>query len=529
MQKPLAMILRSIRGLGALFILTLLLSPSALALAQGKNSDDLKRILKQAGKVTRKGDLEEGERLYKLILASQPEHTRARIELSMIYLKQRRVGEAYDLVFPIVEKDEKNADAFAVLGAALLTSGRFREARLLLVNAIKLDGDTAFAWASLGMLDFYENRLEESLLNLREAVFRDPREPDHLFNLGQVATRAEQYKEAADAYRKFLLYSRSTDKDRRERIKGVINFLDYLGARRSLFTRAGEDSTTVPVRLHQNRPFIEVRVNGKDEVQQFVLDTGSGISVISEETAERLGINVVTRGGFAQGIGGDGKFEIVYGFVDEIRIGGVEIRNVPVYIRRFHHEDVRIDGYIGLSLVSKYITTIDYGAMTFSLEKPNDSSAAAAENPAAGVTLPLRLTSSGFLSGEVKLNGVERPLNFILDTGASITVISKRLSQHAVVSEMVTGDTMRVIGSAGVTHGVSEFVIPEVSFGPLAEKELRAIALDLNLINDSAGFDQAGILGGNFLNKYRITFDFKNSKVIFFRTGSSSGDHGVVQ
>jgi hypothetical protein len=42
-----------------------------------------------------------------------------------------------------------------------------------------------------------------------------------------------------------------------------------------------------------------------------------------------------------------------------------------------------------------------------------------------------------------------------------------------------------------------------------------AIALDLDIINEASGFQQSGILGGNFLKNYRVTFDFKNSKVIF--------------
>jgi hypothetical protein len=42
-----------------------------------------------------------------------------------------------------------------------------------------------------------------------------------------------------------------------------------------------------------------------------------------------------------------------------------------------------------------------------------------------------------------------------------------------------------------------------------------AIALDLDIINEATGFEQAGILGGNFLKNYRMTFDFKNSKVNF--------------
>ena len=74
---------------------------------------------------------------------------------------------------------------------------------------------------------------------------------------------------------------------------------------------------------------------------------------------------------------------------------------------------------------------------------------------------------------------------------------------------------MRVIGAAGITTDVPSFLLPRVSFGAHSRKSITAIALDLDMINEASGFEQAGILGGNFLRNYRLTFDFKNSKVTF--------------
>jgi hypothetical protein len=76
-------------------------------------------------------------------------------------------------------------------------------------------------------------------------------------------------------------------------------------------------------------------------------------------------------------------------------------------------------------------------------------------------------------------------------------------------------EKMRVIGSAGITEDVPSFLLPKISFGSHSRKSITAIALDLDLINEASGFEQAGILGGNFLRNYRMTFDFKNSKVTF--------------
>ena len=131
------------------------------------------------------------------------------------------------------------------------------------------------------------------------------------------------------------------------------------------------------------------------------------------------------------------------------------------------------------------------------------------------LSLPLRLTSSGFLSGEVQLEGVQVPLNFIVDTGASVSVISDEVASLDSISPFVQSERIRVVGSAGITDDVPSFPLPKVSFGSHSRKSITAIALDLDLINEAAGFEQAGILGGNFLRNYRMTFDFKNSRVTF--------------
>ncbi|HEV8592308.1 MAG TPA: retropepsin-like aspartic protease, partial [Pyrinomonadaceae bacterium] len=166
----------------------------------------------------------------------------------------------------------------------------------------------------------------------------------------------------------------------------------------------------------------------------------------------------------------------------------------------------------GLSLISKFLTTIDYGTKTFTLAKKDNEELAQGDGT---VALPLRLTSSGFLSGEVKLEGVEEPLNFIVDTGASVSVISDDVASLSGVRTFVKDEKMRVIGSAGITEDVPSFLLPKVSFGKHSRESITAIALDLDMINEASGFEQSGILGGNFLRNYRMTFDFKNSKVTF--------------
>ncbi|HMJ08154.1 MAG TPA: aspartyl protease family protein [Pyrinomonadaceae bacterium] len=476
-------------------------------------ADETKQLIKQSEKLIRRGDLAEAEKVLRRAIALSPTDSRAKLKLAFLNIKQRRLIEAYNSSFAIAQVEPDNAYAFSVLGTALLNGGKFPEARAVLYTALKLNKRDDLGWASLGLLEFYENDIESSYESLAQAVYLDPQEPDYHFIFAQVAARAERYKTAADAYYKFLAVSRNMDDDRRERIKGLINFLKFLGQKQSLYSEEGLDHTSVKFELTGNRPIIQLKVNGREEPLRFVLDTGSGISVISRETADRLNIDPITHGGFASGIGGNGKFEIVYGFLRQVQIGDVKIRNVPVYIRQFHTEGQSVDGYIGLSLISKFLTTIDYGTQTFSLARKDDMQDTDASGKS--ISLPLRLTSSGFLSGEVQLEGVENTLNFIVDTGASVSVISHDVANLETMTPFVLKEKLRVVGSAGVSDDVPSYMLPKVSFGSHSRNSITAIALDLDMINEASGFEQAGILGGNFLKNYRMTFDFKNSKVIF--------------
>jgi len=294
------------------------------------------------------------------------------------------------------------------------------------------------------MVDFYENRLESAIRGLRRAVNIAPGEPDYVFNLGQAAARTEKYREAADAYERFLVIAPKTDADRRARIRGLIEFLRYLGKQSSLYVPTGSNKTVVSFESIDARPILKVRVNGGKDPLRFVLDTGSGMSVVSEETAKRLSLRAIARGGMARAVGGGGKFEIVYGFLSSLEIGEVRMENVPVYIRHFYDDKIPVDGYLGLSIISKFIASLDYAQRTFTLARQRQSDIAdpwrtiyRSEPPSAdgaapfvsgSVEIPLRTTASGFLSGEVHLEGIESPLNFIIDTGASVSVISEKLA-----------------------------------------------------------------------------------------------------
>jgi predicted aspartyl protease/Flp pilus assembly protein TadD len=487
-------------------------SPSSAIASEGKT-------LQRAEKALRAGDYQVAEKLFRELLEKDAHDRRARLGLSFALLKQRLLRDAYDHAARVILADPQSARAHALLGSAILASGDFRTSVEEFRTALNLKDDESLAISGLAMIDFYENRLDSAIRGLRRAVSLDSREPDYVFNLGQATARREMYKEAADAYERFLAIAPRTDDDRRARIRGLIDFLRYLGNQGSLYVIAGGNKTSIRFESYDGRPILKVRING-GRILRFVLDTGSGMSVISEETAKKLGLRPVAKGGLARAVGGGGKFEIVYGFLSSLEVGDVRINSVPVYIRRFYDENTGVDGYIGLSVISRFIASLDYRDNTFALRRKVNSTDPDSQrrmNITTGIAslnsdiveIPLRTTSSGFLSGEVLVEGIERPLNFIIDTGASISVVSAKLTQQEDLANYFQPTRLRVIGAAGVAEDVKTVLLPRVRLGTYAREQISAAVLDMEPLNETSGFIQNGILGANFLRHFRVSFDFQ--------------------
>src|SRR5678815_1612783 len=332
-----------------------------------------KKAYSKGYRAVRKGDYTEAEKIFRDLLGKDAHDNDARLGLSFTLLKQRNLQGAYDNAARVLMVDPLSARAHALIGSAILGAGEFRLSVEEFKTALALDENEALAVAGLAMVDLYENRLTLALPALRKAVSMDPDEPDYVFNLGQAAARSEKYKEAADAYERFLIVAPKTDFDRRARIVGLIDFLRYLGRQGSLYVPSGGYRSSVAFEATDNRPVLEVKINGQREPLMFVLDFVSVMSVVSEQTAKRLGMKPVAKGGLARAVGGGGKFEIVYGFLESVEIGNAKVSNVPVYIRKFFDSHLQVDGYLGLSVVSKFLTSIDYGTRRMSLVRQHQT------------------------------------------------------------------------------------------------------------------------------------------------------------
>ncbi|MGH9936163.1 MAG: aspartyl protease family protein, partial [Blastocatellia bacterium] len=492
----------------ALRVLTVLLTVvllSAAAPAETRN-----KALKRAAGEIRKANYTEAEKIYRRLLEKDQTDKDARLGLSFALVKQIKLQEAYENAAQVIAADPLSSRAFALLGTALLRSGEFRNSVEALYTAVKFNNKEALAVAGLSEIEYFEHRTRNAYDGLRRAVSIDPLEPDYYLSLARACSRLEYYNEAADAYQRFLDVTPKSDVERRARIRGLIDFYRYLGATK-IHRTGGKEVSVVSFDLINHRPFITLMVNGKGPLR-FVIDTGASLSVISDKAAARLGIKPVARGGNARAVGGSGVFPIIYGLLDSIAVGEARIEAIPVYIRTIHAapetpESERADGYIGLSVLANYSVTLDYQAKQMTLDrspirgeaqqpiKPDATKPDGASKPDAPITgdlvsgfeIPIRSTSGGLASAETHLPTLKRPLNFIIDTGATTTVISKAAVQrHDLDGLKIKGETIRVIGAAGIEDGVETLGLSALTVNGLKKNNSRAVILNLEAVNETS-------------------------------------------
>jgi tetratricopeptide (TPR) repeat protein len=510
----------------------LLLSSLFLIASQAQTRDKFKeRSFREGAKALRAGDYKKAVAVYKEILARDPQETQAHLQIALAYLKTQNYRDCYDHALRASRIDATNAHAHALAGAALLRSGLIVSATNELVEAFRLNSKEPLAFGAAAEIDYYEGRTKESRAKAFQAHLLDPDEPDYLVTIARAASRLEYFAEAAEAYEKFLDIAPITDSERRERVRGLIRFYRRLAGIK-IYQVGGQPSGSAPFRLGlDRRPYVKVLINGREA--NFVIDTGSYSTVVSRKAVKRLGVSEIARGGNSEGFGGTGKFPIVYGLIKSVQIDGVKVQAVPCFIREFHvtedqpAED-REDGLIGLAVLSSFLTQLDYGASVLRLD-PREDPAVPLSLPADVRVIPFRTTQNGLISVETEIDSAHR-INAILDSAAgSIVVSSSAVERFNLADRKIKGQRKRVIGAAGIADNVELLRVANCRVADLQLENMRALILDFGAINETSGFEQSGILGGDFLKNYRVTIDFARSQIRLQPHTSAEKKNGQTQ
>ncbi len=173
----------------------------------------------------------------------------------------------------------------------------------------------------------------------------------------------------------------------------------------------GATQTTVPFQFSENHVYLDVMLNGKGPFH-FEFDTG-GANVLDTSIAKEIG---ATGGGTTQVSGvGNASESSSSATINTLQIGDATLRNqvfllLPMGKSIGVAHGVKIDGFIGYEVLSRFTTTFDYANKEVTFHMPGTYSA-----PASAKTVPIALngTQPQF---DCAINGL--PTTCTLDTGA---------------------------------------------------------------------------------------------------------------
>ncbi|MGZ8359450.1 MAG: retropepsin-like aspartic protease family protein [Allosphingosinicella sp.] len=247
-------------------------------------------------------------------------------------------------------------------------------------------------------------------------------------------------------------------------------------------------------------PRIHVSVNG--QAQEAVVDTGANLSVLSRDTARRLGVEILdAQANVANGV--DGTVPVRIGIADRVEIAGTVFRHVSFLIID--------DEQLTFPLPGGYdIRSIVGLPVLRALERVriDHEGHFAVLAPGARSDAPSNLRASGNdLFVDVIVDGRPAPLH--LDTGANETSLSARYAEaHPdVVAGLETSE--RNLASAG---GARRARIARWRQAPLtlAGRSLVLPELPLGLPGDGPEPRFYGTLGSNALRAFTsYTIDFE--------------------
>ncbi len=159
-------------------------------------TDNPKRAIEQAVRLHSAGDLAGAEKIYRQILATNPNHPDALHLLGVIAHQVGRHADAADLISSAIRLNSRNPDYHINLGEALAALNRLDEAIVEYRAAIQLNSREVIAWSNLAAAYLAQENLDEAIVAARTALSIKPDDAGALANLGIGLTRQGKFDEA---------------------------------------------------------------------------------------------------------------------------------------------------------------------------------------------------------------------------------------------------------------------------------------------------------------------------------------------
>ena len=403
----------------------------------------------------------------------------------------------------VLDKQPRTAQTVALRGEIEFRRGNFNRAAELYQEALRMDAKNARAHFGLAKLAMGKVKGKQAVEEMKRAIELDPKEPLYHLYASEASAIEKNYVEQRKQLEAYLALN-PNDPERVLEAKAGLEMLKVLGTTDVAVVTAPENPAPIRVRKTLNLIFTQVSINGRGPYN-FAVDTGATQTVISEKLIAEMGLQPITST-VVYGIGGAGKVDTKLYGVNEIAVGDVKIKNIPVGTFNDPLVSQLADGILGTAALSDFIITVNYPASQLELSRKRLPATAAAE------ILPAWYFSNLLL---VPLNVNGKQGNFIVDTGAVTTVLSHNMAAQLGINPNTPGAKID-LGIAGV-GGFEGIVlkVPNVTFKTAKNTETfpQVVAIDLTQISKMIGTEVGGVAGYDFFSEYKVTLDYYGAEV----------------
>ena len=403
----------------------------------------------------------------------------------------------------ILSTHEADAEALTLSGDALWAAGFFDEADHEYARALVVDPRSGRARYGIARSLSSRSRLTEALGEVERGLESSPGDSDLYAVRGTVLERLNRFEDAARAYDESANLLPTREPAAIAIARNRATFLRSF-ARRPPLDVSDEDANsthTLPFKLVNNKIVVLGRLNGMQV--EWVLDTGAERTGISPETASAAAIRTVTST-LTAGVGQPGVRRIRLGRADTVELGSLKVHNVPVAIRApTIGGAARWQGQSLSPIALGFSVSVDYARKRVVLAR------ALPESPAAGITLPMRIQPLPLIRGT--LNSMH-PAYFVVDTGGEVISIGADTAD-LLGMESARHIRLRVLGMSGPDEDA--FLLPgvDLDFHGVSLRRVGLAVLNLRAPSVLLGYQVGGIVGHNFLSRYRVSIDVARSEV----------------
>jgi len=122
---------------------------------------------------------------------------------------------------------------------------------------------------------------------------------------------------------------------------------------------------------------------------------------------------------------------------------------------------------------------------------------------------------------KAKVNEGE-PLDFVLDTGASTTVLSTQTAKKLGINIKTLPKEKECCGCSGKKMHTRLASVKSIRIGNIEAKDVEVAIMNLTNISKAVGTKLAGIIGYTFMKNYRVVVDYPNENISFTKSSVKS-------